>query len=263
MADNNAKAYAQLLDQYRQFLSGQTGLAVDELRLETQVESLRDWSVTQTLDQLRDWYIDQKERCSMTVTDLPLNECRGWLMDQNTGEVRHQSGEFFKVQGVRVTMSADREVGTGGWDQPMVTQIGFDGGLLGLLRKRIDGIPHYLVEAKAEPGNPDLVQISPTLQATFSNLKQAHGGKRPRFAELFEEPSNYNATELFNQWMSEDGGRLHLKRNRGMLVEVPPDYTINEQELPTFTWASLYQLKALLKENSWVNPHIRGIISHL
>ena len=263
MPDNNGTAFAQLLDAYRQFLSNQENLTSDELRLETQVESLRDWSAIHTLEQLREWYLAQKENCAMTVTDLPLNECRGWLVDENSGEVRHESGEFFKVQGVRVAMSADREVGTGGWDQPMVTQIGYDGGLLGLLRKRIDGVPHYFVEAKAEPGNPDLVQISPTLQATFSNLKRAHGGKKPRFAELFEQPEDHNATVLFNQWMSEDGGRLHLKRNKGMLVEVPPDYPINEQDLPTFTWASLYQLKALLKENSWVNPHIRGIISHL
>jgi oxidase EvaA len=160
-------------------------------------------------------------------------------------------------------MSKEREVGEGGWDQPMVTQIGFDGGLLGLLRKRIDGIPHYLIEAKAEPGNPDLVQISPTLQATFSNLKRAHGGKRPRFADLFEEPDKYNATVHFKQWMSEDGGRLHLKRNMGMMVEVDEEFPIDQEQLPTFTWASLYQLKSLLKTNSWVNPHIRGIISHL
>ena len=67
---------------------------------------------------------------------------------------------------------------------------------------------------------------------------------------------------LFDQWMSEDGGRLHLKRNKGMLVEVPPDATLQDLP-PSFKWVSLFQLKSLIKENSWVNPHIRGIISHL
>ena len=215
-----------------------------------------------SLDEFAQWYLVQQQNCSMQVTDIALNECRGWHIDEKKGDVTHESGEFFKVQGIRVSMSQDREVGEGGWDQPMVTQVGFVGGLLGLLRKQIDGIPHYLVEAKAEPGNPDLVQISPTLQATFSNLKRAHGGNKTRFAELFEEPEEYNALVLFRQWMSEDGGRLHLKKNMGMLVEVDDDYPIPD-DMPTFTWASLYQLKALLKNQSWVNPHIRGIISHL
>ena len=38
-----------------------------------------------------------------------------------------------------------------------LTQIGFDDGLSGLLRQRINGIPHYLIEAKAEPENLDKI----------------------------------------------------------------------------------------------------------
>ena len=213
METNLADEFRNMLESYRDFLRSENIILTDDLRIETQVESLRDWSLIHSLDEFMEWYLDQKKNCTMRITDIPVRQCRGWRVDEETGDITHESGEFFKVQGVRVSMSKEREVGEGGWDQPMVTQIGFDGGLLGLLRKRIDGIPHYLIEAKAEPGNPDLVQISPTLQATFSNLKRAHGGKRPRFAELFEEPDKYNATVHFKQWMSEDGGRLHLKRN--------------------------------------------------
>ena len=73
------------------------------------------------------------------------------------------------------------------------------------------------MEAKAEPGNPDGVQISPTIQATFSNLKQAHKGRKPNFYEFFKkfekfkDESDLDEGTLFIQWMSEDGGRLHLK----------------------------------------------------
>lgn len=232
----------------------------DDLRIETQFEALEDRSLIGSLAELEEWFLDQQKRCQMTIEDITLNECRGWSIDKDSGWISHESGEFFVIQGVRVGFSSNREV-AGGWDQPMVTQIGFNGGLLGLLRMRFDGIPHYLIEAKAEPGNPDKIQISPTLQATFSNLKQAHGGKRPRFAEYFETADKYNGKVLFSQWMSEDGGRLHLKRNKGMLVEVPEESQI---EIPdNFYWTSLYQLKALIKSNSWVNPHIRGIISSL
>ena len=61
--------------------------------------------------------------------------------------------------------------------------------------------------------------------------------------------------------MSEDGGRLHLKRNKGMLVELPEN---SIEDIPeNFYWASMFQLKELIKTNSWINPHIRSIISSL
>tara|TARA_A100001015_G_C14474989_1_gene513241 strand:- start:174 stop:377 length:204 start_codon:yes stop_codon:yes gene_type:complete len=66
---------------------------------------------------------------------------------------------------------------------------------------------------------------------------------------------------LFDSWVSEDGGRLYKKRNRSILIEVNHQKKI---KMPNnnFIWLSLYQIKALLKENAWVNPHVRGIIAH-
>jgi len=62
-------------------------------------------------------------------------------------------------------------------------------------------------------------------------------------------------------WMSEDGGRLHRKRNRTMLVEWPED-----SELPLvadrYSWVSWHQMKTLLvEEDAIVAPHIRGVLS--
>lgn len=253
--------YAEQLGHYREFVlraGFQETFATG--RIEAQFESLRDWSAAGDMAAKRAWFLEQRDRCTMRVEDIPLNDCRGWLTDPVTGNITHESGDFFMVQGVRVTLSADREV-TSGWDQPILTQIGYDGGLLGILRQRINGIPHYLFEAKAEPGNYGLVLLSPTLQATFSNLKRAHGGKKPRFAEFFETPEQFPVQVLFSNWMSEDGGCLHKKRNYGMLVELDPAYKL---DFPgTFAWFSLWQIKEFLKEDAWVNPHIRGIISHL
>ena len=114
---------------------------------------------------------------------------------------------------------------------------------------------------RSEPGNYALLQLSPTLQATFSNLKRAHSGRKPHFAELFEEPDRQGVNVLYAAWLSEDGGRLYKKRNRGILAEVDESVDIpipNEH----FIWLSLFQIKALLHENAWINPHIRGIIAH-
>jgi oxidase EvaA len=84
---------------------------------------------------------------------------------------------------------------------------------------------------------------------------------KPKFSEYFETPEKMGGEILFSQWMSEDGGRLHLKRNKGMLVEISETDDVATPD--NFYWASLYQLKELIKSNSWVNPHVRGIISSL
>jgi oxidase EvaA len=253
--------FEEAVEQYRQFLvDSRLDAGVTRTRMEIHVESLRDWSQVADLQTMKSWFLERRRTCTMVVEDIPLARCRGWQADPDNGWLRHESGEFFYIQGVRVSNSEFREAGTG-WDQPMMTQVGYDGGILGIIRKRIRGAPHYLIEAKAEPGNYERVQMSPTLQATFSNLKQAHKGRIPTFAEYFLDPIAHGGTVLYDQWMSEDGGRLHMKRNRGMLVELPEEFTIDPPA--SFSWLSMWQIKECLLENAWVNPHVRGIISHL
>lgn len=234
--------------------------AVPPLRAELMFESLADESCLGDIKAVRAWFAAQRAACTMTVSDIPLTKCRQWSLCPNTGAMVHASGEFFRVEGLRVGNSTDREV-VGGWDQPILTQVGYDGGILGLVRKRFGGVPHYLVEAKAEPGNYGLVQLTTTIQATFSNLKRAHKGKGTPYAELFTDPDGEGVTVLFDVWMSEDGGRLHRKRNRTMLVEWPED-----RDLPLvaerYRWVSWHQIKTLLtEEDAIVAPHIRGVLS--
>lgn len=223
-------------------------------------ESLKDWSVFYSLEEVKEWFVNKREQSTLEVEDIPLNQVSGWNVDKNSGNIYHDSGDFFTIHGVRVT-SKNREVAVT-WDQPILEQVDYDGGLLGIIRKRINGIPHYLCEAKEEPGNYGKVQISPSLQATFANINQAHGGRKPHFTDLFMERDNLDdVTVLFDAWLAEDGGRLHLKRNRGILIELDEATPIS---LPNdnFIWLSLYQIKQLLKEDAWINPHIRGILAH-
>ena len=62
--------------------------------------------------------------------------------------------------------------------------------------------------------------------------------------------------------MSEDGGRFHLKRNKGIIIEVNDNILLPDIG-DSYKWMSLYQLKYFIKNTSWVGPHIRSIISHL
>ena len=258
LSDEYCRGFRQYLNFVR---STPAGALTSEDRIEHQFECLRDWSLFYSIEEIGSWFEAQRNACSMTITNIPLRETEGWIIDEKTGNIYNKSGEFFVIHGIRVAQTVSREVGAKGWCQPILAQIGYDGGLLGLLRKRFNGVPHYLVEAKAEPGNYDKLQLSPTLQATFSNLKQAHLGNKPRFSEYFECPAENQGSVLYDAWLSEDGGRLHLKRNRGMLVEVPASRQIVVPDC--FVWLSMYQIKKLLHRNAWVNPHIRGIIAHL
>jgi len=227
------------------------------LRLQTMVESIRDDNQINKLDYVIDWFNKKREESDMIVEEIGINDLDKWTVDKNSGNITHDSGGFFEVIGVKVSNTFDREVGKKGWTQPMIGKN--PGGILGILMKRINGIPHYLLQAKAEPGNIDKLQLSPTLQATTSNLLKAHGGIRPKFSEYFDEPKNVKI--IYAKWQSEDGGRFHLKSNYNMIVEVDVDEEFNIPD--SFIWVTLYQIKQLLKIENFVGPHIRGIISYL
>jgi dTDP-4-dehydro-6-deoxy-alpha-D-glucopyranose 2,3-dehydratase len=254
----NPDDYVSRLEAFRVAIGEGAGAAA--WRIEYMFESLRDECLFGTTADTLAWYESQVLENQMRSHVIPLLECRQWSIDPETGSLVHDSGEFFRVDGIRTIASPTREVERG-WDQPILTQVGFDGGILGILRQRFKGIPHYLVEAKAEPGNYRIVQITSTVQATFSNLKRAHRGKAPAYAEYFTDPATHNGTVIIDQWMSEDGGRLNSKRNKTMLVEIPEGQAL-ELISPRFRWVSLFQLKELLRtQNAIVAPHIRGVLA--
>jgi dTDP-4-dehydro-6-deoxy-alpha-D-glucopyranose 2,3-dehydratase len=225
-------------------------------RIETMVASIRDDNQINKLDYIIDWFNKKREESDMVVEEIGINDLDKWNVDPDTGNIKHESGGFFEVIGVKALNTFDREVGKKGWTQPMIAKN--PGGILGIIMKRINGVPHYLLQAKAEPGNIGKLQLSPTLQATTSNLLKAHGGSKPLFAEYFDEENNPEI--IYAKWQSEDGGRFHLKSNYNMIVEVKEE----EFEIPdSFIWVTLYQIKQLMKIENFVGPHVRGIISYL
>ena len=225
-------------------------------RIETMLESIRDDNQINKLDYIIKWFNKKREESDMIVEEICINDLDKWSVDSDSGNIKHDSGGFFEVIGIRASNTFDREVGKKGWTQPMIAKN--PGGILGIIMKRINGVPHYLLQAKAEPGNIGKLQLSPTLQATTSNLLKAHGGSKPLFAEYFDEENNPEI--IYAKWQSEDGGRFHLKSNYNMIVEVKEE----ELEIPdSFIWVTLYQIKQLMKIENFVGPHVRGIISYL
>ncbi len=244
---------------YTDFLKKNNLLVASNLLIEIQVESLKEWG-NESVDDVLHWYNGVKNRSTMTVKEIPLKDCDNWSFSLDNNDIFHNTKKFFSIIGIRVS-STEREVGSQGWSQPIIKESNFDGGIVGLIRKRINDIPYYLVEAKAEPGNYNLIQISPCLQATFSNIQQFHGGRKPYFVDYFLNPEKNNARLLFEQWMSEDGGRLYKKRTKGMIIEISKDHDIEIGE--NFKWVSLFNIKELIKCETCINPHLRSLLSLL
>ena len=208
------------------------------------------------IDDILVWLQNIKDELPANVAEINLNEVNdGWDLNDETGNLEHTTGGFFKVIGIR-TETSIRESGKG-WSQPMIDQ-GTEASIVGLIRKTIDGVSKYLVEAKFEPGNYDRVLLSPTLQVTYDNLNTFHSGRRPLFSEYFHGDDKLG-TVMFEHWYPEDGGRFYKKRVKNMLVE-----SDNDIDVPyNFMWLNMYQLKELLKIDNLMNPHLRSIISYL
>ncbi|HRZ42991.1 MAG TPA: NDP-hexose 2,3-dehydratase family protein [Bacteroidales bacterium] len=198
-------------------------------------------------------WLKEKNLCvSVMVEQVPLHALQQWEVEPGTGNIRHQSGKFFSIEGVRVKTNAGI---VSLWEQPIINQPEI--GILGILTKKINGLLHFLMQAKIEPGNINTVQLSPTLQATRSNYMRVHQGKTPLFLEYFngEKPVEV----LLDQLQSEQGARFLRKRNRNIIVEVAPDEL---PEIPDqFIWVTLAQIKELICKDNLVNMDTRTVIS--
>lgn len=257
-SDSNFEKTVKL---YKQKFSNNKLFDQSILKIENHVESLKDWSEIISINDLKKLFLNKQKKNAMKIKKINLNSSKKWIIDKSSGNIHHSSNFFFSIHGVRVLGTQSREVAGKSWDQPLIKEKNINGGILGIIRKKINHIPYYLVDFKAEPGNPDGIQISPCLQATYSNINQLHGGRKPFLSDLFLKPKKYGYKILFEQLMSEDGGRFYKKKNKGMLIECNKKNNIDLLE--NFYWLTLYQIKFLIKNYSWVNPHVRSIISHL
>ncbi|GAA3025634.1 NDP-hexose 2,3-dehydratase family protein [Streptosporangium longisporum] len=187
----------------------------------------------------------------MSVTRLPLEELAGWYEDPGTGDIRHRSGRFFTVEGLDV-----RRPGWAvpAWTQPIINQP--EAGILGILLKRVGGVPYLLMQAKNEPGNIDGPQLSPTVQATRSNYTGVHRGRPVPYLDLFREP---RGRVLADVRQSEQGAWFYRKRNRNMVVEVGEEVAAAEG----FRWLPLRRVRELLSVPDLVNMDVRTVLACL
>lgn len=224
-------------------------MKTENIELDFLISAISNGNIIST-DKVLAWMKKQNKEVVSNIRQIPLDDVRSWSYRDD--RIRHDSGKFFSIDGIRITTNY-RNVPT--WDQPIINQpeIGF----LGFITKKIGGVLHFLAQAKIEPGNLNVVQLSPTLQATRSNFTQVHGGKRPNYLEYFNGEKRVNI--LIDQLQSEQGARFLHKRNRNIIVEIPEDeeFEVKEQ----FVWLTLGQLKELMRHPNVMNMDARTVIS--
>ncbi|MFD7617910.1 NDP-hexose 2,3-dehydratase family protein [Streptomyces sp. NPDC059802] len=186
---------------------------------------------------------------SYRVEEIPLDELPDWRLDDR---LSHASGRFFAVEGLAIRTDFGP---TPQWCQPIIVQPEI--GILGIIVKRINGVHHFLMQAKMEPGNSELVQYAATVQATPSNYQRVHGGRPTPYLEYFQEHSGRRI--LFDQLLSEHASWYLHKRNRNMIVEVPEDEDIAVAD--DFAWLTLGQLRQQLERGNRVNMNARTVLS--
>ena len=200
--------------------------------------------------ELLDWINARNASIHVRIDKIPLESCTPWSYDFTFGTIRNTQGSFFQIAGLRVSRGGETVL-----SQPIILQDEI--GYLGILCRRFGGEPHYLMQAKIEPGNVNQVQLSPTIQATKSNFTQKHGGVRPAYLDYFINASKYRI--IADQIQSEQSSRFLGKRNRNIILEVDEDVEV----LPSHMWMTLPQIKELTRYDNLVNMDTRTVLSCL
>lgn len=198
------------------------------------------------------WLEGRRRAHDFEVTRVPFAALDGWRFTPDTGNLAHASGRFYAVEGLRVRTSAGPYRA---WHQPIIAQN--EVGILGILVKEIGGVLHCLMQAKMEPGNRNLLQLSPTVQATRSNYTRVHHGAPVKYLEYFMGPRRGRV--IADVLQSEHGWWFYRKRNRNMVIEVEGDVPLDDD----FCWLTIGQIGELMKLDNVVNMDSRTVLSCL
>jgi oxidase EvaA len=197
------------------------------------------------------WFTHVKSNCEIQVKSIPLNKVHQW--HKNEYEIYHESHHYFSVIAVAVNAN-NREVPS--WTQPLLKHFSY--GIVGFLVATINGVLHFLVEARMCPGYRDFIEMGPTVSCSEAEYRM-QSKIAPPFTEYF-----YNADEetiRFSATLSEEGGRFYHFQNKYMVVAIDsPD----RLKVPNnYIWMTYGQLLDFIKHTNYINVEARSLISCL
>ncbi|GAA2613504.1 NDP-hexose 2,3-dehydratase family protein [Dactylosporangium fulvum] len=219
-----------------------TGLA------EAVAESLAD---ARSSLELRNWFNGIKARCSRYSELIPLGDLAPWR--RTAMEISHPEGRYFSVIGVSVNGS-NREVPR--WQQPLVAPSGQ--GVVAFVVSTVNGVLEVLLQARAEAGTRDAVELAPTVQAIARSYDGFEPWRRPPLLDLVLTAPP--AQIRYDVLLSEEGGRFFQAVHRYMVVEVGRD--VRDWALPPqYRWASIAELAELVPHSGYFTVESRSLLA--
>jgi len=195
---------------------------------------------------LKKWILDQKKVNKIFIKRKNLDNLENWIISNK--KIYHKTKNFFQIIGIRVFSNFNKKT----WDQPIMIQN--ENGILGIIRKKFNMNYKYLLQTKLEPGNINQLQLSPTVQATESNYKRVHGGKKTKFLEYFMKKKF-----IVKSKQSEQGLRYLNKFNTNYLIDVKKNLKLPNH----FKWFSKSELNYLIKQKNMINMDTISVFSCL
>ena len=160
--------------------------------------------------------------------------------------------KYFDVIGVHCEIG-NREVVS--WDQPMVRSA--QKGLMGFLIKKINGIYHFLVQAKLESGNFDIVEMAPTVQCLTGNYREGVNEYAIPYLEYFMDVPKEKI--WYATLQSEEGGRFFKEQNLNTIVEVGDEFPVEVDK--NYCWLTINQMHSFVTYNNYLNIAARSLLS--
>lgn len=215
-------------------------------------EIIKSWSNTDgnvnSMTDIMTWIRRRNANLKVNIEKVDFSYDGFWYYDNETGYIRNRNNSFFQLAGYQ-EIEDDLIVG----EQPIIIQSEI--GYLGIICKMINGTLNFLMQAKVEPGNVNVIQLSPTIQATKSNFTRQHGGNAPAYLSYFVNSKQYRV--LVDQLQSEQSSRFYKKRNRNIIILVEDEIEV----LDSHMWMTLGQIKECLKVDNLVNMDTRTVLS--
>ncbi len=204
-------------------------------------------SALHTFDEIINWFTSLKSRYRLDVNKIPIHNLKDWVTSDS--EIYHKKHKYFKVFAANISIS-NREVKS--WQQPLIEPV--DEGVIAFIIKKINGVMHFLVQAKLESGNFDILEMAPTVQCITDSYDVSED------LPFLKYVLNAKGQQVkYDTYQSEEGGRFFHEENRNMIIWAGDDFPDSIPE--NFKWLTLNQLNMFVKFNNYLNVQARSLIA--
>jgi len=198
---------------------------------------------------IRNWINDYCISIRHKISRTRIEELKEWNSHQNI--ISRADNSFFSIKTIKPTNARIGLIPSIIIDQPEIGVLGF------LINGYGDDI-QILLQAKAEPGNINLTQIGPTVQATVSNYKRKHNGSETHFINLF---INDKIPKEVSILQSEQGSRFFNKYNQNAILRVSD---LKEYEnFNNYRWFPFNHIIQQIDQDFLFNTDFKSVISHM